>query len=76
MADQSTLNTFEKRAVAGDGLFAIAFALLTLAAEHRRLQENLTFGDGSANRSPGTLEKLAMGVDDLVEAVRDLRGET
>lgn len=62
---------FADKARAGDGQFAIAFALLTLAAEHRALQQNLTFGDGSADRAPGVLEHIATSLREISETMRD-----
>lgn len=65
MPHREILSQFLTKAQAGDGQFAIAYSILTLATEHRKLQENLTFGDGSGDRTPGTFEKIAMVMDDM-----------
>ena len=51
---------FRKRALDGDGSFAIAFALM-------RLREDLCFGDGTGDRVQGPLEKIAMALTDIAE---------
>ena len=53
---------FRRRAMEGDGAFAIAFALM-------RLREDLCFGDGTADRQRGVLEQLAMVAADLADKV-------
>lgn len=53
---------FRRRALEGDGAFAIAFALM-------RLREDLCFGDGSADRGQGPLEKLAMAADRVADTL-------
>lgn len=66
MTDHDMLNDFADRAVKGDGQFAIAYAIMRLAGEHRQLQENLTFGDANnPNRAHGTFEKIAMVLEDI-----------
>lgn len=71
--EPDAMKFFEEKALSGDGQFAIAFAVLKLAREHRQLQENLTFGDGSGNRTPGVMEKLAMEVGDIAQLFREDR---
>lgn len=56
-----TLATFERKAAEGDGLFAIAFALLRLDATSDQFRRDLCFGeDVGSTRVPGVLEKIAM----------------
>lgn len=71
--EKGMLDLCDRRATAGDGQFAIAYAILTLAKEHRQLQENLTFGDWAdhEHRTQGVFEKLAMAVEDVASAIRD-----
>lgn len=66
--EDELLPVFRDHAEKGDGQFAIAYAILRLTGEHRKLQENLTFGNGSP-RVQGVLERLAMGVDDIAKAI-------
>jgi len=54
---------FRRRALDGDGAFAIAFALM-------RLREDLCFGDGSSDRQQGVLEKLAMAAAEIADTER------
>jgi hypothetical protein len=61
----TTTDDFRKRALEGDGLFAIAYALMAL-------REDLCFGDGSSRRTQGTLEVLAMGMRDLATAADEI----
>lgn len=65
MPHREILSQFLHEARRGDGQFAIAYSILMLATEHRKLQENLTFGDGSGDRTQGTFEKIAIVMDDI-----------
>ena len=53
------LDEFEDKARAGDGQFAIAYALLRLADTHEKLRGDLCFGQ-TATSPPGVLEKVGM----------------
>lgn len=63
MPHREILSEFLTKARSGDGQFAIAYSLLTLATEHRTLQEHLTFNGSSG--VPGVLEKSAMVMMDI-----------
>lgn len=54
-----------------DGSYAIAYALLVLAGEHRTLQENLTFS-GHSRSHPGVLEKIGMEMETIGSAINSL----
>lgn len=57
-----------------DGQFAIAHSILTLAAELRTFQQNMTFGnfEHQGNRTPGIGEKIAMELTDIQQHIGDI----
>lgn len=69
MPHREIASEFLSKARSGDGQFAVAYSILMLAQEHRKLQENLTFGDGSATREHGTFEKIAIVMGDINETL-------
>ncbi len=71
IAYRPLLDALEKDALSGDRMAAIAFGIIALAAEHRELQRNLTFGDwkNGSSRVQGVFERLAMNTADIAEAV-------
>lgn len=63
--DPEMLKLFRAKAEK-DGAFAVAFAVLTLANEHRQLQDHLTFS--GPGHHPGVLEKIGIEMADLALA--------
>lgn len=66
---KNILDDFEDRARAGDGTFAIAYALVRLAVSHEKMRNNLCVG---SEKSPGSLEKIGMELAELASAVNNL----
>ncbi|MEO5492955.1 MAG: hypothetical protein ABIR08_02890 [Sphingomonas sp.] len=66
-------DVFEDKARAGDGQFAIAFALMALAREHERLANKVgQIGfDGPANNM-GALEYIGVRLGDVASALECL----
>ncbi|WP_441255752.1 hypothetical protein [Tardiphaga sp. 285_C5_N1_2] len=71
---KQTADYFEEKARAGDGAFAVAFAILELAAAHRksgaaldRLGLNYEKSDGP----PGAGEAIAMELKRIADALGD-----
>lgn len=71
--ESDMMEKFEKKAEK-DGSYAIAYALLVLAREHREFQENMTFGKDwlGSNRYPGVGEKIGMEMADLNTQLGDI----
>ncbi|HKR16247.1 MAG TPA: hypothetical protein VJM81_02525 [Rhizorhapis sp.] len=65
------LDEFEDRARAGDGQFAIAYAVLRMAESHEKLRGDLCFGRTQTS-PPGVLEKIGMEMAELASAVKNL----
>lgn len=65
------LDEFEDKARAGDGQFAIAYALLRMAETHEKLRGDLCFGQ-TATSPPGVLEKIGIEMAELASAVKNL----
>jgi len=61
----NTTEQFRRRAVEGDGLFAIAYALM-------RLREDLCFGDGGPRPVQSPLERIAMAATELAKAAEGI----
>lgn len=68
--DPDMLRLCEKKAEAGDGQFAIAYALLRLVQSHEALRKDLCFGPGDGTY-PGVLEKIGMEAQSIAEALHD-----
>jgi hypothetical protein len=64
------IDFFAEKARNGDAGFAIAFAMLSHSRAIDALREDLCFG--SHPGVPGVIEKIAMELHDLVEAVQDM----
>lgn len=64
MEHETVTAEFRKRALDGDGQFAIAFALM-------RLREDLCFGDGSGERQQGPLEVIARAASDMADILAE-----
>lgn len=61
---------FEKRALAGDGAFAIACAILRLAdAQFENSRAVQRLGNGNASTAFGAIENLAMQVEKVATAI-------
>jgi hypothetical protein len=68
-------DVFEEKARAGDGQFAMAYALLKLAQNHERLATKvgyLGFDAPGSHPAPGALEFIGMQMRDLVEVMQTL----
>lgn len=65
MEQHATTEQFRRRTVEGDGLFAVAYALM-------RLREDLCFGDDGPRPVQGPLERIAMAATDLAKAVEGI----
>jgi hypothetical protein len=68
-----TYDYFEEKARAGDGAFAVAFALLELADAQNKTAKALDqigFNDGGQPNGPsGTTEKIAMELARIADAL-------
>ena len=74
--DDEMMALAEKKAGEGDGHFAIAYALLSLAKAHNHLRRDLCFGETVGEYAyPGVLEKIGICLTDLSNAVSELRSE-
>lgn len=73
--DDELLEQFSAKAKAGDGQFAIAYALLRVVEAQDRMREDFGFGPYD-RKYPGIFEKLAMGMDDLAKAVGEVADNT
>jgi hypothetical protein len=68
---QSIEECFEEKARAGDGSFAVAFALLQVAQEQKAIAKALqNIGISESEHHVGALEKLAMNVARIAETPR------
>lgn len=70
-ADEEVARGFLKRAESGDGLFAIAYALMQVSATQGQLRQDLCFGKnyGDGHLYPGCLEKIGIELGDIAKAV-------
>jgi hypothetical protein len=70
---KNTYDYFEEKARAGDGAFAVAFALLELANAQKKAAtalDQIGFNDGrNPGGPPGTTEKIAMELARIAEAL-------
>lgn len=67
---QNIEDMFEDKARAGDGQFAIAFALMQIAREQKSVATHLKYlGFGNAASDMGALEFLAVAIRDGAEGV-------
>lgn len=56
-----------------DGSYAIAYAILSLAREHRKFSEQMTYGWSDVpNAPPGVLEKIGMEMETVGSAISSL----
>ena len=73
MSDADLEDFFEKKAKAGDGMFAIALGLMKISAEQHsiaRALDRLGMNDmDESPHTPGTTEKIAMELRDLAEVI-------
>lgn len=62
---------FEKRALSGDGAYAIAYAILQLADQQRRVANELNaLGTGTTATPDGALGLVATALNGLADSVR------
>jgi hypothetical protein len=63
---------FEKRALAGDGTFAIALAILRLVyTQHSHARAIQRLGNGDASTGVGAIEGLGMQIGKVAQAIAD-----
>jgi hypothetical protein len=73
MSRDELRNLFEKEARAGDGAFAVAWALMDLAdAQGHTAGAIQRLGNGNASTHFGAIENLAMQVEKIADAVGSL----
>jgi hypothetical protein len=67
---------FEAKARKGDGLFAIAFALLRLADAQRAIATHIKYlGTGDAATTMGAIEFLGAHIGEKLDALREREGQ-
>jgi hypothetical protein len=68
MVEIKTREFFEKKALAGDGAFAIAYAILDLSDSQEATAKALfKLGNGNASTDLGAIENLSMTLERVVE---------
>lgn len=73
--DDELLDQFSAKARAGDGQFAIAYAILRAVEAQDRMREDFGFGPHD-HTYPGIFEKVAVVLDDLAKAVGEIAENT
>jgi hypothetical protein len=74
MIDQSLAASFRERAEAGDGAFAIAYAILQLAgAQQSSAAAIKRLGNGEATSHLGAIEGLSLTIDKAAQVIARAR---